>query len=301
MKVGMFYSDSPYASWSQSQGFGDVLRRMGCEVVEVPIPPGNKFTRKVVDRVNVSRQALESCDVIIVSGPEHVKAWIRQFYPYWRELKVPKVAWYHESFIREDYKLDFAEYEFWYDHHFFPDSDDAERFGGTQLTLGIDTGMFNCYGEARRDVDCAFIGLMYPKRQRFHEELKPLLNGIDLQVRAGTIMVQDFDGINGRKSAELLAETYRRIKVFVAFPSVSNVLVAKLLEAPACGCALIAPKNPKVPTVAKFEYETADECASMIRRALKHPTCNKSGVESERMETKLEKIFAKVGLTECVS
>jgi hypothetical protein len=104
---------------------------------------------------------------------------------------------------------------------------------------------------------------MYPKRARFVNELAPHLGDIKIAYRTScqserglipAIGVWDFDGLNVRRSMQLLAETYRRIKVFVTFPSLSNVLVAKVLESLACGCILGAPKQP-VTLPGCFEYE----------------------------------------------
>src|SRR5262249_39844222 len=133
--------------------------------------------------------------------------------------------------------------------------------------LGVDAEMFcpcaDCgdpeeyhnvtHSAPERDIDVAFIGLMYPKRAEFVKQLTPHLGDIKIKFLTGcqserglipAISVFDADGLNIRRSMELLAETYRRIKVFVTFPSLSNVLVAKVLESLACGCTLVAPEQP---------------------------------------------------------
>lgn len=311
MKIGAFYSDNPFAGWVQCEGFVDVLKRMGHEVVGVAIPPVTKITLEDAKRIN---KPVDDCDLIIVSGPEHVSKWIRAFYPMWGKLKAPKVAWYHESFVRDDYSLNFADVEHLADFHMFPDKRDAELYKGEWLPLGVDTEMFNP-GQIWpvRDVEVGFIGLMYPKRAEFASALKTLLPDIKIDYRYGyqsehglipSIAAFDFDGLNIRKSMQLLSESYRRIKVFVTFPSMSSVLVAKVLESMACGCLLIAPRQD-VPLEGMWSYDAscgAEECASLIRKATETDV-TKLGLQASnyvsqnhRMELRFDKIFAKVGV-----
>lgn len=339
MKIAAFYSDSPFASWTQSRGFAAVLKRMGHEVVEISIPPTKQVTRSQVEKIN---KPIDDCELILVSGPEHLKDWINQFYPQWAKLKAPKVGWYHESFsARDDYTLCYQNFEGMFDFHCFPDADDAATFKGTHLPLGVDTEMFRPLNELfpwgskwvdaaidggrdahgrtpwevlpkfqpPRDIDSAFIGLMYPKRQKFYEELRPFLKGINLRVANGNILVHDFDGINVLRSTELLAETYRRIKVFVAFPAVCNVLVAKILESMASGCYLIAQKQP-VELEGYATYGSAKDCAKEIKESLAlepyRERIARQGCEevhkNHRMELRFEKIFQLIGeQKECVS
>ncbi len=290
MKIAAFYSDSPFAGWVQCEGFVDVLKRMGHEVVGVGVPPTNQVTQAMADKVN---KPIDDCDLVIVSGPEWLRKWIQAFYPDWAKLKCPKVAWYHESFVREDFTLDYANFEGMFDFHFFPDRADAEKYKGEFLPLGVDTGMFNTRSECpycassgqiytdwglencdncpnpNRAIEVGFIGLMYPKRAQFVQELTPHLGDIKIKYMTAcqserglipAIGVWDADGLNIRRSMLLLAETYRRIKVFVTFPSLSNVLVAKVLESMACGCELVAPTQP-VPVQGLWSYEGAYRCA----------------------------------------
>lgn len=316
VKIAVFFSDSPFASWTQSRGFAAVLRRMGNDVVDIAVPPTNRVTRSQVAAIN---KPIDDCELVIVSGPEHLRDWINQFYQDWRKLKAPKVGWYHESFVREDYSLNYENFRGMFDFHVFPDKDDAEKYQGEHLPLGVDTEMFTTreyYGDDmndildtpwRRDIDCAFIGMMYPKRQRFYEELKPFLKGINLRVANGNVVVHDIDGLNVQKTAELMAETYRRIKVFVTFPAICNVVVAKILESMACGCYLVAPEQPtELRNYAS--YKTAKECAREIREALEAKVYRekiaRQGCEEihakHRMELRFERIFALAGRNEAV-
>jgi glycosyltransferase involved in cell wall biosynthesis len=268
-------------------------------------------TPQIAEKVN---KPIGDCDLIIVSGPEHLRKWIQYFYPQWDKFKAPKVAWYHESFVREDYTLDYADYENMFDFHFFPDKTDAEKFKGDWLPLGVDTHMFEPGFIAKnyvheRDISVGFIGLMYPKRARFVEELTPHLGDIKIDYRTAcqserglipAIGVWDFDGLNIRRSMQLLAETYRRIKVFVTFPSLSNVLVAKVLESMACGCRLVAPKQPLPLNDSYLPYQGAYQCAEQIRAAMEAGPVpggiTKYVHAAHCMENRFEQIFEKVGL-----
>jgi hypothetical protein len=300
LKIAAFYSDSPFAGWVQCEGFADVLRRMGHEVVAIAVPPVKQITQALADKVN---KPIDDCDMVIVSGPEHLRAWIRAFYPNWTKLPCPKVAWYHESFVRDDYTLEYSKFESMFDFHFFPDKTDAEKYNGEFLPLGVDTEIFHC-GAAERDIEVGFIGLMYPKRAKFVEELKPHLGDIKINYMVAcqserglipAIAVWDADGLNIRRSMELLAETYRRINVFVTFPSLSNVLVAKVLESMACGCTLVAPKQA-VNLIGYRPYDGAYQCAEQIRHAvLEHNDASRM-LEPHRMELRFEQIFQKIGM-----
>jgi|HubBroStandDraft_6_1064221.scaffolds.fasta_scaffold00134_35 hypothetical protein len=308
VKIAAFYSDSPFAGWVQCEGFAEVLARMGHEVTAIGVPPVTQVTQAMADKVN---KPIDDCDMVIVSGPEHLRKWIQHFYPGWAKLKCPKVGWYHESFVREDYSLEYANFERMFDFHFFPDRADAEKYKGTFLPLGVDYEMFNpavgcTYPE--RDIEVGFIGLMYPKRQRFVEELTPHLGDIKIDYRTGcqserglipAIGVWDFEGLNIRRSMLLLAETYRRIKVFVTFPSLSNVLVAKVLESLACGCELVAPKQPV--ELGYHSYEGAYQCADKIRFALKCGHSSDEVYKHHRMELRFEEVFRKAGVCESLS
>jgi hypothetical protein len=303
LKIAAFYSDSPFASWGQAEGFCDVLKRMGHDVIGIGVPSVTQITQAMADKVN---KPIDDCDLVIVSGPEHLRAWIRAFYPNWAKMKMPKVAWYHESFVREDYTLDYQNFEGMFDFHFFPDKADAEKYQGEFLPLGVDTGMFNVCALDERDIEVGFIGLMYPKRARFVEELTPHLGDIKIKYMVGcqserglipAIAVWDADGLNVRRSMQLLAETYRRINVFVALPNICNALMSKVLESAACGCKVVAPKQP-IPLGGLFEYEGAYQCAQRIREAMESPY-HRSDYSSHRMEFRFAAIFEKVGV--CVS
>src|SRR5207247_6391956 len=92
-----------------------------------------------------------------------------------------------------------------------------------------------------RDMENAFVGLMYPKRQRFIEQLRPHLMDIPLVV--GNIQVQDRGGaVEPRATVAAYAGVLRRIRLLVNFPTLSQLLVTKIFEAAACGAGVVTPQ-----------------------------------------------------------
>lgn len=240
MKIAVFYTNSHTSAWSLNLGLVDTLKRMGHEVLAGPIVPGATS----ISKASVpSFEELQSVDALIVSGPEYLTPYIRALYPNWCELAAPSAAWYHESNHREDKEFHFERFVPFYDFNFFPAPQDAEELKGEFMPFGVDTAMFNQHGDGwcidcgrgetpARDIDAAFIGLMYPKRVAYYEALPP---DIRAKLKVGNLLVQDLDGINIRRSAELYAETLRRIKVFVMMPALSQLVVTKVTEVKACG------------------------------------------------------------------
>jgi len=231
MKLAVFYPQNLTCAWSLQDGLCDTLERMSHEVTRCGI----------TDKLRRPRD-LNAYDALIVSGPEHIGSKLRAQKD-WESAKVPKVGWLHESVRREDYgTLDVEAIKRTCDQVFCPALED-EEFGFTHLPFGVDTAMFRedpdygdtgSYGPAR-DIDLAFIGMMYPKRQAY-------LNTLPAEFRAkltiGNCLVQDIHGANIRKSMELYADTLRRIKVFYMLPALSRLTVTKIYEAKACGAVI---------------------------------------------------------------
>jgi hypothetical protein len=74
--------------------------------------------------------------------------------------------------------------------------------------------------------------------------------------------------------------------------------VAKVLESMACGCKLIAPKQP-VELQGYYPYEGAYQCAQQIRTVLADPRIMNYATEfvnNHRMELRFEQIFKKAGV-----
>lgn len=317
MKIAVLFSDSPWASWSLSQGLPRVIERMGHEVVSAGFPPTNKINKAQEEDIRAtlpSVETLNACDLILVCGPEHLKEWIKHYYPQWKEIKTTKAGWYHEDMVRLA-----SEHNISYDHvaplidlHFMPNKIDAEKYKAEWVTVGVDTEMFCPYRQQawecetkKRDIPAAFIGLLYDKRKRFLAEFQPYMNGIDFKV--GNVIVQDLSGINIEKSAELLAETYRRTKVLVNFPSLSNVLVSKVLEAAACGCYVVSARQDGVesPATSLYPADAPNIAADQARHALEYEPMRQEHArkscelvhKEHRLELRLERIFQCAGVT----
>lgn len=228
MKVAVFYPESLYSAWSVSEGLADELKRGGHEVIAAPIKPE---TTQLSRKAFPSREELESCDRVIVSGPEHLGKFLSALYPDWQQFKVKKVAYLHETIEREDYgKLPIDQLKRIGDILFSPAAQDEDH-GLKWLPFGVDTTMFDCkFVHWDRLHDSMFIGLMYPKRVEFLQKSGLALPCMTLQV-AGDV----------RKSAELYARELCHIRVLVNLPSLCQHLVTKVFEAMACGCAVVTP------------------------------------------------------------
>lgn len=311
MKIVCFYGDNPLASWMLSRGMPAVLRRMGHEVIEIPTLGTAQVTQSDVDRIN--KPIPNDTDLILVSGPEYLLSWIRKFYPQWDKLKIPKACWFHESSVRDDRTCDFSKITPWFDFAFMPNKQDAEQYKGIYLQIGVDAEMFclspyiikaTAYSNnipEKRDIDCAFIGTVYEKRRAFLQAMVPYLKG--LRPKIGQALVQDLDGVNLVKSVELLASEYRRIKILLNLPTLSNVLVSKILEASASGCLVLTPfpvhadvgvpyvADPRALAEAIRTYANHPEVAA--KQAKEH---RELVLKNHRMESRLEDIFAACGM-----
>lgn len=221
MKLAVFFPNSLWSAWCVSHGLVNTLRRMGHEVEAVPVAPGAPMPNQLADGV----------EGVILSGPEHLKPS--------KKFSVPSVAWMHETIEREDYgRLNVDAIKRSADVVFCPGIQD-EKYGFRFLPFGADTEIFHADPLQPKTRDCAFIGLMYPKRQEFLKKLQPHMNGTKLTV--GNVQVLEVDGINPRKTAELYALNLRSIKVFVNLPTLSQLAVTKIYEVLACGTALLTP------------------------------------------------------------
>lgn len=291
---------------------------MGHEVISAGFPPTNKINKAQEEAIRATlptAEALKTCDLILVCGPEHLKEWIKHFYPTWKGINTPKAGWYHEDMGRlaSEHKILYDNVAPLIDFHFMPNKIDAEKYKAEWVPVGVDTGMFRedpDYGDTGsyrqfRDIHAAFVGLLYEKRKKFLEHFQPYVNGIDF--RTGNVMVQDLGGINIEKSAELLAETYRHIKVLVNFPSLSNVLVSKVLEAAACGCYVISARQDGVesPAASLYPADAPNIAADQVRHALEFEPLRQEQArkscedvhKNHRLELRLETIFQCVGVT----
>ena len=102
----------------------------------------------------------------------------------------------------------------------------------------------SCHGsgieETGRDIPIGFIGLLYAKRKSFIDHLASIYSA-PIPILSGNVVVQDIDGIHPLDSVRRLAMNYQRIMIFVNLPSLSQLLVTKVVETMACGCCLLTP------------------------------------------------------------
>ena len=253
MRIAVFFSDSTWASWSFTHGLVTTLRRMGHEATSCGVPAETRISRADLEALKARLPRLEQlqeCDVVLLCGPEHVLEWVNLIYGHtgWMRVKAAKLGWYHESFVRPDYTLNFENYKPWIDFHFMPNPQDAERYRQEWMPAGVDTLVFRPERAENsfefqvsnfKKYEVGFVGLLYPKRAEFLRRLKPYLG--DLSVRTGNVEVRGMEGTRWQEQTEMLAQTYREMKILLNLPSLSNVLVMKVLEAMACGTCVVTP------------------------------------------------------------
>lgn len=252
-----------------SGGIVSTLRRMGHEVVPGELPAvGGDVSPQVFEGIKAQLPTVETikrCDAVLVSGPEHIAPWLDAVYGKyeWKNLGIPKAAWWHETMQREDYSLDWDNVSMWADENFVPAYQDADwlsqpMFGGEHvhwLPFGVDTKVFNdrladMYGwdlsaatasHTEKRWPIAFVGLIYDKRGRF---LQALSQHHHPPIRCGQVSINDLSGFCAEESARRLADNYRRVKVFFNLPAMSRLLVSKVYEVMACGTFLLTPQLP---------------------------------------------------------
>jgi glycosyltransferase involved in cell wall biosynthesis len=245
MKIAVFYPRSLYSAWSVSEGIVDTLERMGHEVLNCGIDPQTtKLSRKDFPSVD----ELNACDLVLVSGPEHLRNFIIRLYPEWAKVSTKKVGWWHETVERSDYgRLPVEQINSAYDVCFTPAAQD-EKYGMKWLPFGVDAGIFcgclMCKGDAdghigrqKRDRGAIFVGLLYGPRAEFVKK-----HGLQTLIKFGACKVEDLDGVNVRKSVELYASELRRSKILVNLPSLCRHAVTKISEGAACGAVVVTHK-----------------------------------------------------------
>jgi glycosyltransferase involved in cell wall biosynthesis len=298
MRIARFNTGTIYSSWTNLAVAG-TLRSLGHEVIEGVIPTSD--TGAVQHQLSPHRyiQAmaamptlaqLESCDLILVSGPEYISVWMHTLYgkEAWSQLKARKVALYLESSARGDHQFRFEAFSDWFDVHFFPDALDAQRFHGHRIRACVDTDLFRpCtqhrdpYAEQCRThrvqekkYTAAFVGSLYPKRAEYLNRLLPLIPEVDF--RAGGVCARDLGGECHREWAELLARNLRQIKVHVALPSNNaTIMVARPFETMACGTFLLTYRTEDCPFqdgehCVMYDPDHPEKLAELIRYYLAH-------------------------------
>src|SRR5271157_1484562 len=200
-----------------------------------------------------SLEVLEKCDTNFWKHHKYTYPWLAATYSMekvWSKIKHKVTARFDESMDRLDLGLmrKYGEMQQWATYFSFPAAQDAERYGGQWLPHGVDTEMFKPHEHVTsnkdKEFDLAFIGSIYPLRGQYYNHLAPCLGKV--QLKMGMVMVQELNGLNGPKTMELLADNYRKIKVFFCLPPMSRLIVAKAFEVMACGTFLMYPKLPGI-------------------------------------------------------
>lgn len=245
MKVAAFFSDSMWASWSLSRGLPEVIKRMGHECFAGPLPPTNQVTKVQLEKVKrecPTWEELQSCDHIIVCGLEYLSNWLTFLYPEWKTLKTTRCGWFHEDMGRTDRNMDFSKHAAFVDECFLPNPDDAEKFKTKWLPIGVDTEMFKPVDITLKPMEIGFVGLLYEKRQKFLGSLMPYIGDLEIRIDNVRLLGVEDNPHLFRRQTELLAKTYREMEILLNLPSLSKVLVMKVLEAMACGTFVLTPE-----------------------------------------------------------
>ena len=345
MKIGFLFPKSDTAAWSLTHGIVNTLRAMGHEVVPGAMPTiGAEVPPRIFEQIKNELPALSTlkeCDAILLSGPEHIAPWLDAVYGKyeWKNLGVPKAAWWHESMFREDYTIDWDSVGMWADENFVPAYQDAdwlsqECFGGQHvhwLPFGVDTEVFcrasetdylghDIYHGPDKTWPVAFIGLRYEKRERF---LSALSQHNIPPIRIGNVVVKDLAGTDPNENVQRLASNYRRVGVFFNLPAMSRLLVTKIYEVMACGTFCMTPmlsddkganqnmkqfhdrkhlvyyRSANLVEVARGLREWSSEESTMFRESIAAAGC-KEVHEKHNLKVRLETILEKLGVRETV-
>jgi hypothetical protein len=340
VRLAVFFPKSQHAAWSMSNGLVTTLRRMGYQVLRGELPAtGGNVPPQVFESIKESLPAIEAlkgCDAILVSGPEHIAPWLDAVYGKyeWKQLGVPKAAWWHETLQREDYSIDWDNVSCWADENFVPawqDADwlDQEAFGKGHvhwLPFGVDTHVFRPHDDfllgrtQKKEWPVAFIGLVYEKRARF---LKALGQHNHPPIRVGNVSISDLSGYCAEESVLRLAANYRSIGVFFNMPALSSLLVTKVYEVMACGTFLLTPelsadrgisknmelfesgrhlvyyRSSNLPYVAQLLREWSSEEKFSEREKIAMAGCGEVH-EKHSLEKRLAVILEKIGVKETV-
>lgn len=259
MKIVVLYPNSPFAGWSAAKGIGPTLVKMGHEVLDIPVNPDPRATPMQVEETRRGMppaEILKQYDLILSAGTEHIGPWIDAVYGIydWKHLGVPKAAWFHESFNRDDYNLDFGTLCHFADEFFFPAIQDAEFHDQESfapgrahwLPFGVDTSIFKPLKEVdgykiEKHFGVAFMGLFYGKRKGFMDVLRR--HAIPT-IKLGNVQIADLHGYQHEESTRRYAANLREITVFLNLPAMSRLLVNKVYEVLACGTFLLTPFLP---------------------------------------------------------
>lgn len=277
MKLCVFHTSTIRASWS-ALAIPQKLRQMGHEVIDAPIPTNQQG--QVLHGISESNfrhfkeqfptiQQLKECDFILCLALEYYPAWLETLYgTEWKSLH-NRVALYAESSDR----LDYAQFAGFSDFQFYPDSQDAKKYGGKWIAPGVDTAMFHPTHQ-EKIYDVGFLGTLYPKRVQFLEALAPYLDGLNFVV--GEVTVFDLAGENHPLWAELNVKNINQMKIHLALPGNNTRMpTARHVETLACGTFLLTTRVEILEDKVHCRFYSPEDpqgCANLIRYYLEHET-----------------------------
>lgn len=214
MKIAVFYP-SGYTAWSITKGVCDTFSRMGHEVTDC----GSDYTGTLHHHL------------VFVSGPEYLWRRLREVYPDWDALPMPRVGWLHETVEREDYatnsiavdgKLPIGELKRLTPTLFTPATQDRQ-YGLQFLPFGVDTKKFF---PRDKQGGSLYTGSLYKKR-------KEVLNTYP-EIRT-LAAYRDYETV------EEYAQEIGRAEVVLNLPSLSEASNTRTFEVLASRTALITP------------------------------------------------------------
>jgi glycosyltransferase involved in cell wall biosynthesis len=281
MQLAYFHTNTILSSWT-IWGAATVLRRMGHDVLDAPIPTnafGQVIRNMSSDEFNgyarhlPTLDDLRACDRIIVMGPEYIAPWLVTLYgENWRTLASPRVGIFLESTARSDVKLPIESLKANYNICYFPDPSDARRLGGYWPRPSVDTAVFCPDDHTPKRYGAAFVGTLYPKRTEFLNRLAPHLDGPFV---VGDVHAHDIGGECQELWTQLYVRSLRQIQVHVALPSNNPMPVSRPFETLACGTFLIESSRLPEPLEDRVHYRLYDAAdptnlAELIRYYLVH-------------------------------
>ena len=115
--VAVFHAGASVVSaWNCAEGIVQTLEGMGFQTIDCGNPQ-----QRLVDI-----ELLKQVDLIILSGLEWYEPLIKQVYgARWLDIAAPKIAWYAESFHRDDREFYYSRTAMLADIHYFPAVQDA--------------------------------------------------------------------------------------------------------------------------------------------------------------------------------
>lgn len=269
MKLAIFHTNTIRGSWT-SLVIPKLLEGLGHQVIDAPIPTDPLGRVVNLTKSNFIRykeqfplfEELVGCDAILCFAIEYYLPWLKALYgDSWFDLG-NRVAFYAESSDRMNYEP----FKPFSDQQFYPDAEDAKKYGGKISPPCVDTSMFYHRNE-QKSYDVGFLGTLYPKRVEFLQALAPFLGGLTLT--CGEVQVHDLSGERHFDWATLNARNISQMKIHLALPGNNMKMAsARHFETLACGTFLLSFKVPEL-TAGKhyivYDPEDPQECANLIR------------------------------------